>query len=379
MKHYSVFSFFLFVFSFSFFSLSAQNQFFEGVDVFKNNTDGYSCFRIPAVTLTKKGTVLAFAEGRKNGCSDTGNIDLVLRRSTDGGKTWGDLITVWDDGENVCGNPAPVVDKKTGRIFLICCWNLGEDHEYMIYDQKSKDTRRVYSIYSDDDGRTWSKPQDITPTVKRTDWTWYATGPCHGIQLQNKKYKNRLVVSANHVTAGTKAFHSQVIYSDDAGKTWQLGGVITEPGGNESSIVELENGNLMLNMRNYNRKAGICRSFAISTDGGVTFGAVQYAPELIEPVCQGSIINYTRKGKLTSCLLFSNPASANKREGLTIKMSNDSGKSWPLSYVVFPGPAAYSDLVILPTRKIGILYEYGNDNPYQNIRFQSVTPNLFKP
>lgn len=369
MKHQITSFFLIALLSCSFFQLKAQKE-KTSTNVFSKDTEGYSCFRIPALTLSKQGTILAFAEGRKKSCSDTGDIDITVRRSTDGGKTWGELIIVWDAGENVCGNPTPVVDKSTGRIFLLCCWNLGEDHESQIIEQKSKDSRKVFSIYSDDDGLTWSEPKEITSTVKQPDWTWYATGPCHAIQLQHKKYKNRLIASANHMVAGTKAYHSQVIYSDDSGKSWHLGGVVTTPGGNESSVVELQNGDLMLNMRNYNRKKGACRSFAISSDGGMSWGTVQYANDLPEPVCQGSILNYTKKRKLTERLLFSNPASANKRECMTIKQSDDNGKTWKPLHVVYSGPAAYSDLLILPDGRIGILYEYGENNAYENIRFE---------
>lgn len=341
----------------------------ETIDVFQKNTDGYTCFRIPAIVQSTKGTLLAFAEARKNSCSDTGNIDVVLKRSLDGGKTWSELLTVWDDGNNVCGNPVPVVDKVSGRILLVVCWNLGTDHEKDIIKGKSKDTRKVFVLSSDDDGVTWSKPKEITSGVKKENWTWYATGPCHGIQLQNKKYKNRLVVPANHIGSGTKEFHSQVIYSDDAGATWKLGGVVAKPGGNESSVVELKNGDLMLNMRNYNREESKSRAYAISKDGGETWSAMQYLAELIEPVCQGSTLNWTNKGKNSRKILFSNPASINKREKMTLKLSWDNGFHWPFFYTVYEGPCAYSDMVIVSDNQIGLLYEYGKKNPYEKIGF----------
>lgn len=210
--------------------LNAQENVSTVVDVFQSGQDGYACFRIPAIVQSKTGNLLAFAEARKNSCSDTGDIDLVLKRSQDGGKTWSEMITVWDDSDNVCGNPSPIIDQKTGRILLISCWNLGTDNEKEIIDQDSKDTRKVFYIYSDDDGNTWSKPHEITSTVKRNNWTWYATGPCHGIQLQNMKYNGRLVVPANHMVADTKTYHSNIIYSDDGGETWNLGGVVSEYG-----------------------------------------------------------------------------------------------------------------------------------------------------
>lgn len=348
------------------------------VDVFQQGEEGYTCFRIPAIVESTNGVLLAFAEGRKHSCSDTGDIDLVLKRSVDGGQTWSQLITVWDDGDNVCGNPAPIVDQVTGQIVLVFCGNLGEDREKDIIDGNSKDTRKVYVMSSKDDGLTWSVPQDITSSVKHSDWTWYATGPCHGIQLQSGKYKNRLVVSANHMVAVTKAFHSQVIYSDDFGKTWKLGGVVSQPGGNESSVVELGNGSLMLNMRNYNREESKTRSYVISFDGGETWSDMKYSPELIEPVCQGSTLNYLKQGKITDNILFSNPASTDERENMTIRLSKDDGKTWPYSFLVYPGPSAYSDLVVLKNAGIGLLYEYGSQDAYEKIGFSVVSPEQIK-
>lgn len=350
-------------------SISLQAQEISTTDVYQKGQDDYACFRIPAIVRSKAGTLLAFAEARRNSCSDTGNIDLVVKRSEDGGNTWSKAITVWDDGNNVCGNPTPIVDRETGRIILVTCWNLGEDHEKEIIDGKSKDSRRIYVLFSDDDGKNWSAPKDITSSVKHPDWTWYATGPCHGIQLQGKKHKGRLVVPANHMVAGTKTYHSQLIYSDDKGETWKLGGIVSEHGGNESSVSELKNGDLMLNMRNYNREESKSRSYVISKDGGETVSEMKYLPELIEPICQGSTLNYMKNDKVSNYLLFSNPASTDKREKMTIKLSKNNGKTWPYTYLVYSGPAAYSDLVNLPDGNIGLLYEYGTDNAYEKIGF----------
>lgn len=353
--------------------ISVQAQETPTTDVFQKGQDGYACFRIPAIVQSKAGTLLAFAEARKNSCSDTGNIDLVVKRSEDGGKTWSKAITVWDDGDNVCGNPAPIVDQETGRIILVTCWNLGEDHEKEIIDGKSKDSRRIYVLSSDNDGISWSAPKEISSSVKHPDWTWYATGPCHGIQLQSKKHKGRLVVSANHMVAGTKTYHSQIIYSDDKGETWKLGGIVSKHGGNESSVTELKNGDLMLNMRNYNREESKSRSYVISKDGGETVSEMQYLPELIEPICQGSTLNYMKNGKVSNNILFSNPASTDKREKMTIKLSQNNGKTWPYAFLIYPGPSAYSDLVNLPNGNIGLLYEYGTDNAYEKIGFTSIS------
>ena len=172
--------------------------------VFKSGSNGYNTFRIPSIIKTKTGSLLAFAEGRKNNASDSGDIDIVIRRSEDNGKTWGDLIIIRDDGENVCGNPSPVLDKKTGNIFLLSTWNLGRDTESMIINETSEDTRRIYVMSSRDGGISWSEPKEITKDVKKDNWTWYATGPVHGIQIQNGSYSGRMIIPCDHIESKSK-------------------------------------------------------------------------------------------------------------------------------------------------------------------------------
>lgn len=342
------------------------------IDIYKKGQEGYAYYRIPAIIRTKNNTILAFAEGRKNNCSDSGNIDLVVKRSKDDGKTWSKLFVVWDDKDNTCGNPVPILDKDTGRIYLICTWNLGLDKENEIVSQTSRNSRRVFYIYSDNDGLTWSNPIELTKDVKQDSWTWYATGPGHGIQIQKGKYKGRIIVPANHTDSKTKESHSHIIYSDDKGKTWKIGGIIKQSGENESSVVELENGNLMLNMRNYNRNKK-SRAYATSSDGGATWTDAQYTSVLIEPICQGSILNYiNHSSKPTNRILFSNPSSTNKRENMTIKLSKDNGNTWPYAYRIYSGPSGYSDMVILRNKRVALLYEYGENNAYEKIGFTIV-------
>ena len=229
--------------------ISAQNL---GTIVFQKGENGFDTYRIPAMVHAQDGSILAFAEARKFSRSDTGDIDLVLKRSTDGGKTWGEIITVWDDGGNVCGNPSPVVVSRTGRIVLLSTWNHGEDHTGAIRERTGKDTRRVYSMYSDDHGLTWSAPVEITSSVKLDEWTWYATGPCHALETSS----GRLVVPCNHgisIDGKPAGSHSHVIYSDDFGKTWNvLGGVETAPvqaEANEAKVEELPGGDIIITSR----------------------------------------------------------------------------------------------------------------------------------
>ncbi|MBJ2175774.1 exo-alpha-sialidase [Aureibaculum sp. A20] len=337
--------------------------------LFKSDSEDYKCFRIPAIVTTNEGTLLAFAEGRKKGCSDTGNIDLVMKRSEDNGNTWSKLTVIWDDGDNVCGNPAPVVDKVTGAIHLLSTWNLGEDHESEIIAGKSKDTRRIFSFNSIDDGKSWSMPNEITKSVKKQDWTWYATGPVHGIQLEYGKNKGRLIIPSDHIEGESKKYYSHVIYSDDHGMTWQLGGRTNQDQVNECTIVELSDGTLMLNMRNYDRTQK-ARKIAISTDGGASWEDIYSDNYLVEPICQASLLKVSKNKE--SDLYFLNPADENKRENMTLKMSRDNGETWSVVKTIYLGASAYSDLTLLLNGNLGLFYEAGNESPYEGIVFEVV-------
>lgn len=341
--------------------------------IYKPGDNNYSCFRIPALLATKSGVLLAFAEARKNNCGDSGDIDLVLRRSADGGKTWSSLQVVWSDSTNTCGNPVPIQDAATGKIWLISTWNLGTDHEKQIADQTSKDGRRVFVLSSANEGKSWSAAKEITPQVKLPGWTWYATGPCHGVQISTGQYKGRLVVPVNHVEAATHKNFANIIYSDDHGATWQLGNSTPQDKTNETTVAELSNGKLMLNMRNSDHKHKT-RLTSISNDGGLNWGDVQTDTTLIEPICQGSLLNY-RLSKKSTVLIFSNPASTVSRSNVTVRVSLNDGKTWANSQVIYPGPSAYSDIAVYHNSQIACLYEAGITKPYEGIAFKTISLN----
>ncbi|MDA1046634.1 MAG: sialidase family protein [Verrucomicrobia bacterium] len=327
--------------------------------VFVSGKDGYHTYRIPSVVVTVKGTVLAFCEGRKNSRSDTGDIDLVMKRSSDGGKSWGSMSVVWDDGPNTCGNPCPVVDRDTGTIHLLLTWNSGKVRESNIKSGFGEESRRVFVSSSTDDGNTWTKPKEITAATKKKDWTWYATGPGAGIQLEKGKNAGRLVIPCDHKVEvdGDRSFRSHAIYSDDHGKTWQLGGIAPKAMVNECEVVELLNGRLLLNMRNYDQSIR-ARQVCFSEDGGLTWQDQRHDKTLIEPTCQASIRRLRWPAKESpGVILFSNPGSTNKRDKLTIRASYDDGATWKHSRVLYPGGSAYSCLAVLKNQEIGNLYE----------------------
>jgi sialidase-1 len=252
------------------------------------------------------------------------------------------------------------VDQKTGTIGLLMTHNLAGDTESKIVAGTSKGSRTVWLTNSTDAGATWAKPVEITKDVKKPEWTWYATGPGVGIQLRS----GRLLIPCDNKLDGGKLRQSHVIFSDDAGKTWKLGGVVG-PACNESQAVQLADGSVLLNMRSY--QANNRRRIARSTDGGETFTKPEDDPTLVEPVCQASII------RGPNGILFTNPAST-KREKMTVRLSTDEAKSWRHARELYAGPAAYSCLTALPDGRIGCLYERGDKSPYDEIVLARFAP-----
>ncbi|HXX94871.1 MAG TPA: sialidase family protein [Planctomycetota bacterium] len=334
-------------------------------DLWVSGMEGYHTYRIPALLASPRGAVLAFCEGRKRSSSDTGEIHLLLRRSPDGGETWPPPQVVAQDGPNVMGNPCPVFDRETGMLLLLLTRNLGEDSESRIVAGTSKGTREVWILRSADEGVTWTKPEEITRTVKAPDWTWYATGPGIGIQLRS----GRLVIPCDHAEKGRKANASHVIFSDDHGKSWSLGGSLP-PVTDECQAVERADGSVLLNMRQNAGKGR--RAVSVSKDGGETWGDLTYDPALVEPVCQGSLLRLTEGARgEKSRILFSNPAGS-RREKLTLRLSYDEGETWPVAKLLHGGPAAYSCLAALPGGDIACLYE-GGATPYQKLILARIT------
>lgn len=337
-------------------------------DVFQSGRDGYAFYRIPAIVKATDGTMLAFCEGRRNSRSDRGNIDLIVKRSEDGGKTWSKNILVWDHGENTCGNPTPVVDEKTGLVWLFSTHNLGNDTQDAISDGTSVGTRTVWVTFSSDHGKTWAPMRQITNAVKNPDWRWYATGPGIGIQIKKGPHTGRLVVPICH--GHPRA--ASIIYSDDQGKTWLPGGECPGLVG-ETQVVEGfgSPGELILNMRS-SYKHG-CRTQSTSTDGGKTWTKPAQVVEQTDPPCQGSILRWEdAAAPAGGYLLFSNPGAPKKREKMTVRVSEDNGKTWPRALEINKSGAAYSCLVRIDETTVGCFYENGwRDAPYDRITFET--------
>lgn len=358
-------------------TMLCQATTFAQQPVFVSGEEGHKSYRIPAIISLPNGELLAFCEGRVNNSADFGDINIVMKRSRNKGKTWGPLQNIVDYNDLQAGNPAPVVDMKDpawpkGRIFLF--YNTGNKHEGEV--RKGNGLREVWYKTSTDGGTTWSEGVNITAQTHRPantpynfkeDWRTYANTPGHAIQLRN----GRLYVAANHTAGPPQERYldgrAHGYYSDDHGKTFKLSEDVSTPGGNESMAAELSDGKLMMNIRNQHGGTK-ARIVAISKDGGQRWDTTYFDQQLPDPICQGSILSM---GKNT--LLFCNAASTTRRDSLTLRVSTDEGKTWKRSYLIdksAPGTkgdhTAYSDLVQLSKNKAGILYEQDN---YRRIIF----------
>ncbi|QDS99096.1 sialidase family protein [Adhaeretor mobilis] len=329
-------------------------------------------YRIPSVIVTGDDVVLAIIE-RRHGLGDHSENDIVLRRSEDGGMTWGEVIVIDDRGDHCLVNPCAVLIPKTGRVLVMYQDYASDRHSVDIPHKHVKQVEpgyegnnvvRTFVSHSDDKGETWSEPRDISRGTKRDGIGPVGCGPGIGIVLSKGKHAGRIIIPFNetlHVENDIRQYRVYASYSDDEGDTWQIG----EPApfdeenyqgsGGEVQMVELSGGRVMLNSRSYLGKN--YRKTSISDDGGKTWSPVVDQEQLPEPVCMGSILRVKHPGDSEEFLLFSNPASKEARKQGTIYASYDDGKTWPESWLIQPHEFAYSCLTQFSDGSIGCLYE----------------------
>jgi sialidase-1 len=349
----------------------------ETVDLFEAGTDGYALYRIPGIVVTKNGTVLAYCEARRSASGDWNTIDVLMRRSVDGGKTWSPPRHVAHHGDKVpkneaalkqglakesdvtVNNPVAIADAKPGVVHFLYCV------EYA----------RCFYQRSDDDGETFNEPVDVTSAFeelrKEYDWKVIATGPGHGIQLRS----GRLIVPVwLSLGTGGHAHRPSVvstIYSDDDGKSWHPGEIAAQDSPelvnpSETVIAELSDGRVMLNLRSESKAHR--RAVVFSQDGSSDWSQPAFQEELLEPICMGSLIRVPEG----QGLIFANPDNLERsgaepkpgqsrdRKNLTLKFSDDDGKTWTKSRALEPGLAGYSDLAITKEGDILCFYEQGS-------------------
>ncbi len=361
---------------------------FEQQVLFKASQDpGYTCFRIPAVVRTTKGTLLAFAEGRVNDCSDAGDIDLVLKRSDDGGRTWGPLRVINEGAGDTHGNPAPVVDRESGRVLLAETYNTGRT------DGKNCEVpcdRTPHLQYSDDDGHSWSAPRDLSEEILPREWnSWYATGPVHGVQLSRGRHAGRLVLAVNAETwdgSRISANHAALVVSDDGGDHWKVGATDSYPVGadgtfrqkpSEMTVTERPDGAVYVSGREQDGTDLGHRTHTVSRDGGDTFAApFEAIPDLYAPQVQCSTLQFGRR------MLLGCPGDPDRRRTMQIRSSYDGGRTWDSvdrGTTVTADWSGYSDLVRADGAHVGLLYEGGTVDARDEIRFARFTEEWLRP
>lgn len=315
---------------------------------------GVSCYRIPALVTAPNGDLIAAIDERVESCRDLNpnkNINIVARRSRDGGLTWSKIETVvnYPFGQSA-SDPSMIVDKKTGDIFLF--------YNYMNHNKKSG----IYYLHvmkSSNNGQSWTEPEDITSQIAKPEWftdfKFITSG--RGIQTRPGTLLHTMVNLENGI---------HLFGSDDHGKNWFLLEKAIAPG-NESKIVELVDGSWLINSRI--NKSGM-RYIHRSNDQGKTWNSTP-EPTLIDPGCNGSIIRYTsvNDGYKKNRLLFSNARTADQRKNMTVSISYDEGKTWPTGKTIYPGSSTYSSLTILDNGEIGLLFEKDNYSENVFVRF----------
>ncbi|MBA4149111.1 MAG: exo-alpha-sialidase [Verrucomicrobia bacterium] len=342
----------------------------DKVPVFESGKGGYACYRIPAMVTTLRGTVIAVADGRISGCGDIPNpLDLVARRSYDNGLTWTPLQVIADYGTNpndtdiypaygitnpiprvAAGDAALLLDRTNGRVWVL-------------YDNGGVSNGRKIKLemrYSDDDGTNWSPALDIealNPGLRPSGGE-FLTGPGNGIQIAEGPHAGRLIFP---VYGYGNPSSSLILFSDDRGQTWQLGGV-AGAGGGEIQVAETTGGPLLASMRDNNFPTTGVRTFSRSTDGGLTWSAPYTStpeqPALPDPACQASILRLTTTNDSNANrIIFANAADGATRIKMTLRISYDDGQTWPVSSLAHAGGSAYSALTKLATGEVGLLYE----------------------
>lgn len=359
--------------------------------VFTRGEAGYHTFRIPALAEANDGTLLAFAEAKVHDPDDWGDSDVVVKRSTDGGRSWGPVQVVHDAGTGRAGNAVPVVDRRTGRIVINTYVFDGDAEGSDVECGRTPVTALMHT--SDDNGVTWSAPRDVTDQVGRPNWRMIAAGPGHGIQLTEGAHAGRLVIPGRHsyVPAGSdqectdqSGAGAHVIYSDDGGDSWDIG-ALEEAGEptrrpNEVTAVEMADGTIYFSARDQGISAGQ-RLDTTSSDGGASFDRT-YAPmpDIVTSQIEGSLTRLPAAGRKPDRLVFSITDHPTARERLTLFSSLDDGASWRPSVEVYDGPSAYSDLEVLTgpggRRDVGVLFE-GGERFYPGDRDQTYHHDIY--
>jgi sialidase-1 len=349
---------------------------FERVALEQSGDAGVHTYRIPALVVANDGTLIAAFDARNDSPADLpGNIDVIVRRSRDLGRSWSPARRVVDfDSGRGGGDPSLLLDRRTGRVFLFYEYappGRGIFRSNADRDSASTGPVHPHVIWSDDHGATWQGPRSLTAAIKPAGATGMFATSGHGIQLSARSPAPGRLLQPYAWLDAERRMHAANAYSDDHGATWALGTSIGT-GLDENKAVELDDGRVMQNIRAY-EKTRTHRLVAISRDGGLTFGVPAEEPQLPDPRNNADVIRVAPDAPASSrearMLLFSNTADETRRVNLTVRLSCDAGRSWPVSKVVHAGPAMYSVMARLPDGTFGLLYENGAAQGLTFVRF----------
>ncbi len=323
--------------------------------LFSGGDYGSVNFRIPAVITADDGSIVVAVDARRDVPGDLpNNIDIMVRRSTDMGDSWSEAATIADFGAFGASDPSLVKDRNTGNLLCMFASHQG------LFQSTPLHPIRFQVCRSRDNGMTWSAPTEHTGQIYAPGWyaAWLASGSAHQMR------SGRIVGAIGVRQDSGNVISNFMIYSDDGGQSWNYKPAMASAVGDEAKIVELDNGNLMMNIRN---RTPDCRKIVVSEDGGDSWGEPYYQVELIDPAVNGDFIRYTSvlDGYDRSRLLFSIAAHPTTRKNLTLFLSYDEGATWPVSKVINPGLSGYSCLTVLSDGTIGCFYENGEYEEFQ--------------
>ena len=353
--------------SVAFEQVNKQDAHYLGIGVRHSGDDGVESYRIPGLVTTNAGTLLGVYDVRHNNSADLQEyVEIGLSRSTDGGQTWEKMRIPMSFGEygglpkaqNGCGDPAILVDKQTGTIWIVAAWThgMGWNRAWTnsMPGMDKEHTAQLVMVKSEDDGRTWSEPINVTEQMKNPSWYFFFQGPGRGITMDDGT-----LVFASQYIGKDKIPNAGIMYSKDHGKTWKVS-KHARTNTTESQVAEIAPGVLMLNMRD-NR--GGSRAVSTTTDMGETWKEHESSrTALPESICMASLIHVKAKDNVLGkdILLFSNPNTTEGRHSMTIKASLDGGYTWlPENQLLVDSGSSwgYSCLSMIDQETVGILYE----------------------
>ncbi|QDU31040.1 Sialidase precursor [Anatilimnocola aggregata] len=363
------------------------------IDLFTGGKEGYELFRIPGIIRTGNGTLLAYCEARRSAKGDWGHIDLVARRSTDNGLTWTPMKKLVELEGKFERNPAAVAQKlgREGEITLNNPIAIADPRPYIVHFLYCVEYNRLFYVRSEDDGFTFSKPLELTAAVNKLTpsyaWQALAVGPGHGIRLENGRLLAPVWLSTGKGGHAHRPSIISTIYSDDEGKTWQMGDVIageTKPlvNPNESILLQLADGRVMINSRSESPEHR--RAVSISPDGSTGWSEPKFHDQLLEPICMANLVRWTTtKESDKNRIVFSNPHNLERanakpgqgrdRKNVSLKLSYDEGATWPVNKTLEAGPSGYSDMAIARDGTLICFYERTTPDEAPNSKSPKLT------